>query len=85
MAQVLVLVFGTGITLAPRSGLALDLVRDPAGAALPETEHFRYVEQWFAGYGLGAIVAELRAQAANGPVVVLAPPASRERPGRVRF
>lgn len=73
-------VVGLGIVLAlsERGQLAVDVVLDPSRAAIPDTEHFRYVEQWFAGHGLGQIAGELRARAANGPVTLLAPPASRE-------
>ncbi|MCC7372064.1 MAG: glycosyltransferase family 39 protein [Chloroflexi bacterium] len=78
LTMVVVMGVGVVLVLAPRAGLARDLVYDPARAALPDTEHFRYVEQWFAGYGLGQVVADLRARAASGPVVVLAAPASRE-------
>ena len=69
---------GVVVALSERSQLAADVVLDPSRAAIPDTEHFRYVEQWFAGHGLGQIVGELRARAATGPVTLLVSPASRE-------
>jgi 4-amino-4-deoxy-L-arabinose transferase-like glycosyltransferase len=64
--------------VAERAPLAFAIVQDPARAAIPDTEHFRYVEQWFAVYGLGQVMDELHARASSGPVTVLVPPPSRE-------
>jgi len=64
--------------IAERAPLALAIVQDPARAAIPDSEHFRYVEQWFVVYGLGQMMDELHARAGDGPVTVLVPPPSRE-------
>lgn len=77
-ARVAISVLGVVFGLSERSQLAVDVVRDPARAALPQSEHFRYVDQWFAAYGLGQIVGELRSRAATGPITLVVAPASRE-------
>lgn len=77
-ARGLVVVVGLAAVISERSTLAVAVVLDPARAAIPNTEHFRYVEQWYAVYGLGQIMDELRARAEDGPVTVLVPPPSRE-------
>jgi 4-amino-4-deoxy-L-arabinose transferase-like glycosyltransferase len=69
---------GLGVALGPRVELLRDVVFDPVHAALPESEHFRYVEQWYAMYGLGQIADELRRRGQEKPVTVLVPTASRE-------
>jgi hypothetical protein len=73
-------IIGVGLTIAmwPRAGLLRDIVLDPTRAAIPEGEHFRYVEQWYAVYGLAQVASDLRARGATEPVTVLVPPASRE-------
>jgi hypothetical protein len=68
---------GIVLVLAPRAGLAVDAIMDPVHAAIPPDEHFRYVEQWFAVYGLGEVVDYLQAEGRTRPVTVLVPPASR--------
>ena len=78
VAYLAIVLLGIGIGVWPRAELLRDVVLDPAHAAIPEGEHFRYVEQWLAVYGLGQVVQELRARAATEPVTVLVPPASRE-------
>ena len=77
-ARVAVTALGVIFALSERSQLAVDVVLNPAQAALPQSEHFRYVDQWFAAYGLGQIVDELRARGASGPVTLVVAPASRE-------
>lgn len=69
---------GLAVVMAGHLALTRAIVVDPPRAPLPNTEHFRYVEQWYAVYGLGRIVDELRARAVAGPVTVLVPPPSRE-------
>jgi hypothetical protein len=73
-----VMVAGIVVAIAERADLAVAVVRDPARAQIPGSEHIGYVENWFAVYGLGQVVAELRAQGRERPVTVLVPPASRE-------
>ena len=77
-ARVVVGVLGVVFALSERSQLAAEVVLNPAQAALPQSEHFRYVDQWFAAYGLGQIVDELRARSAAGPITLVVAPASRE-------
>lgn len=66
------------LVLAPRAGLTAAIVLDPVHAAIPDSEHFRYVEQWYAVYGLGRVADELRERGREQTVTVLVPPASRE-------
>lgn len=77
-ACAVVVVLGLGVVLEERADLAVAVVRDPAGAQIPGSEHLAYVENWFAVYGLGQVAAELRAQGQERPVTVVVPPASRE-------
>jgi hypothetical protein len=73
-----VVVVGLAVALGERADLAVAVVRDPAQANIPGSEHMGYVENWFAVYGLGPVVDELRARGRERPVTVLVPPASRE-------
>jgi 4-amino-4-deoxy-L-arabinose transferase-like glycosyltransferase len=73
-----IVIVGIGIVVWPKAGLLRDIIKYPAQAAIPEGEHYRYVEQWFAVYGLGQIAQELQARGSVEPVTVLVPPASRE-------
>jgi hypothetical protein len=77
-AQGIVIAAAIVALAAERAPLTVAIVQDPARAAIPGSEHFRYVEQWFAVYGLGQVMDELRARAGTGPITVLVPPASRE-------
>jgi 4-amino-4-deoxy-L-arabinose transferase-like glycosyltransferase len=76
--QAAVLAVSVGAVALERGQLLTEMIREPSLAGLPDTERFRYVEQWFAGHGLGRIVAELRARGANDPVTLLVSPPSRE-------
>jgi 4-amino-4-deoxy-L-arabinose transferase-like glycosyltransferase len=76
--RVVVIVAGLAVAVGPHAALLRDVVFDPVHAALPESEHFRYVEQWYALYGLGEVADELRRRGRNTPVTVLVPVASRE-------
>ena len=78
VAGAVVAAVGLGAILGERAELAVAVVRDPAGAKIPGSEHMQYFENWFAVYGLGRVAEELRAQARERPVTVLVPPASRE-------
>jgi 4-amino-4-deoxy-L-arabinose transferase-like glycosyltransferase len=78
---VAVMVVGLALALGQRADLMIDIVRDPVQARIPGSEHVGYVENWYAVYGLGQVVARLRAERETGTVTVLVPPASRE--GRV--
>ncbi|MFN8637634.1 MAG: glycosyltransferase family 39 protein [Chloroflexota bacterium] len=77
-AATLVLLAGLVVALGERAELAVGVVLAPATARIPGSEHVGYVENWYATYGLGQVVGELRARAKTGPVTVLVPPASRE-------
>ena len=61
-ARVAIVIVGVGVVLWSRADLLHDVMMDPARAAIPEGEHFRYVEQWLAVYGLGQVADELRAR-----------------------
>ena len=69
---------GVGVALWPIAPFTLAVVRDPANAPLPQTEQFRYVEQWYAVYGLGEVARYLRDAGRERPVTVLVPETSRE-------
>jgi hypothetical protein len=77
-ARVAIVIVGVGVVLWSRADLLHDVMMDPARAAIPEGEHFRYVEQWLAVYGLGQVADELRARGHERPVTVVVPAASRE-------
>jgi hypothetical protein len=77
-AGVAVVVVGLALALGERAGLGVEIVRDPAQARIPGSEHMGYVENWYAVYGMGQIVDEIRARSLERPVTVLVPPASRE-------
>jgi hypothetical protein len=77
-ASIVVAVLGIAVALSERADLVVAVVRDPAQAHIPGSEHNGYVENWFALSGLGRIVEELRARGQQRPVTVLVPPASRE-------
>ena len=55
----------------------LTVVRQPAEAKIPGSEHMGYVENWFAVYGLGRWWTS-SALEPERPVTVIVPPASRE-------
>jgi hypothetical protein len=76
--SVVVVVLGIAVALSERSDLVVAVVQDPAHAHIRGSEHEGYVENWFALYGLGRVVEELRARGQQQPVTVLVPPASRE-------
>ena len=69
---------GIGVALWPIVPFTVAVVRDPANAPLPQTERFRYVEQWYAIYGLGVVADYLRAAGREHPVTVVVPQTSRE-------
>ena len=73
-----VAVVGLVLALGERADLAMTIVRSPAEAQIPGSEHLQYFENWYALYGLGQVAEELRAQGRERPVTVLVPPASRE-------
>jgi hypothetical protein len=73
-----VIAVGLVVALGERADLAVTIVRSPAEAKIPGSEHLQYFENWYALYGLGQIAEELRAQGRERPVTVLVPPASRE-------
>jgi hypothetical protein len=77
-ASIVVAVLGIAVALSERADLVVAVVRDPAHAHIPGSEHDGYVENWFALYGLGRVVEELRARGQQRPVTVVVPPASRE-------
>jgi hypothetical protein len=77
-SSVVVVALGLAVALAERSELASDVVFNPLQAKLPGSERMGYVENWYAAYGLGEVVDELRARSREGPLTVLVPPASRE-------
>lgn len=67
----------TLVAVVPGLAFGARLLADPASAPWMDdkrfiTDRFQYVESNYAGYGLREIVDHLRAQAAHGPVVVLA-------------
>ena len=78
LVSIAVVAFGLWLALGERADLTVAMVRDPARAQIPGSEHMQYVENWFAVYGLGQVVDELRARSREQPVTVLVPPASRE-------
>ena len=69
---------GVGVAMWTIIPFTLAVVRDPANAPLPESERFRYVEQWYAVYGLGEVARYLRDAGHERPVTVLVPETSRE-------
>jgi hypothetical protein len=77
-AGVAVVALGLAATLGRQTELLLDVVRQPTEAKIPGSEHMAYVEYWFAIYGLGQVVDELKARSLERPLTVIVPPASRE-------
>lgn len=73
-----IVALGLVFALEERADLAVAVVRDPARAPIPGSEHIAYFENWFAVHGLGQVADELRARGRERPVTVLVPPASRE-------
>ena len=73
-----VAVVGLVLALGERADLTMPIVRSPAEAQIPGSEHLQYFENWYALYGLVRVADELRAQRRERPVTVLVPPASRE-------
>ena len=69
---------GLWLALGERVVLLDAVIRDPVRAELPGSERAQYFDIWFAQYGMGQIVEELRALGAARPVTVVVPPASRE-------
>lgn len=77
-ASIMMVALGLAALLGRQTELLLEIVQRPAEAKIPGSEHMGYVEYWFAVYGLGQVVDELRAQSRERPLTVIVPPASRE-------
>jgi hypothetical protein len=65
---------GLVLAQAPVLPFTFSIVVTPARAPLPAVDHFQYLEQWYALYGLGEVADFLRAQARERPTTVVAPP-----------
>jgi len=78
VAATTVVLAGIAAALLPMLPFTLALVRDPANAPLPESERYRYVEQWYAVHGLGDVARYLHEAGRARPVTVLVSEASRE-------
>jgi hypothetical protein len=76
--SVVVVALGLTVALGRQMDLLVSVVRAPTEARIPGSEHMGYVENWFAVYGLGRVVDDLRARGQERQVTVLVPPASRE-------
>ena len=66
-ASVVVVALGLAAMLGRQTELLLEVVRQPAEAKIPGSEHMGYVEYWFAVYGLGQVVDELPRPESGAP------------------